>query len=101
MNIYQVMEECHLDQAHVSDNIVRYVSERYTDEQWNDLIRIFLTGIAGQHVIPGDVIFTLQGISHWHQQQRPLTVRQRIYTAANIMTYWNYVGVGMRSNLPI
>jgi hypothetical protein len=101
MNIYQVMEECNLDQGYRSDQVVQYVAMGYTDDVWNRLIGEFLTGISNRHSVPGEVIGTLQGISHWHQEGKPLTLRQKMYTASNIMRYWSEIGLEFRSNLPI
>jgi hypothetical protein len=100
MNLPELIENIVLDRSQLSTSAInQVVLENYTNKDFVQLIRIFLTGIGNQHQVSGDIVYHLSDIAHSYTEFGDLTPRQQVYVLHNIINNWHQIGLDMRCQL--
>jgi hypothetical protein len=98
MNIYEVIEECHLDH-NTSDAVITAIIKNYSDELIDNLTNKFLRGIGNKSQVNGKVVETLWGISDYYREHRELTQKQKFYILGRIIVNWDQMSCESRAHL--
>lgn len=99
MRLADILEEMNLDRDLISHAMIYEIAKHYGQNQWVDVTKIFLRGVARNHVIPGKVLLTMAGICDHYREHTEITNRQQLYLVFNLMQYWDQMSCEMRGAL--
>jgi len=101
MNIYQAIENYHLDQPQITDELRTRLLKSYPDREWIQLTQTFLAGLDHQHGVAGRDIQRLYDYMRYYQEHDRWTWSQQWHLAAIIIENWNHMSCWARARLDL
>lgn len=99
MNIFEVIEECHLYNDRVTDQHLFEITQCYSDRQIVDVSEFFVKAINKNHRVPGKIINTLWGINDYYRELKHLTVDQKMFVLGRVIANWDNLRADARASL--
>jgi hypothetical protein len=100
MTLPQVFEHIWLDRHKLDPHAINQeLIKSYTDQDWCELIQVFLRGIESDHTVPGDVVYALTNMAHLISQDIELTWRQQVFVINRILDHWDQISCDHRASL--
>jgi len=101
MNIYNLIEEAHLDRQWLTPEIRNQILNAYPFDHWLEASRLFVRSLDPQHQVPGRSVFQLMSINDDDQQHQPLTHKQKWLVVSTLIDYWDQMSITARAKLDI
>jgi hypothetical protein len=99
MNLNELFENLSVNQ-HAITNDHRYaMADELTDEQIQQQITRWLSGLDTHHQVPGKTVGVMLGICDMSLNHIPLSHKQRIYAVSNLIRYWDQMSVQARADM--
>ena len=101
MNIYDMIEVCHLDKEYLTPEIRKHIITAYDLDQWIKLAKLFLKGLDKQNTMAGRDVQRLYDYIEYYRERDRLTWEQKWHLVAIIIENWNQMSCEARANLLI
>ena len=93
MTIYDLIEECHLAQDHLTDKQIFQVISCYPTSKWISVSKQFLKGITNKHSLYGDDIYKLTGIIEFYHNTGEITHKQQWFVTQYLIRNWHQLDI--------
>lgn len=99
MNIYDVIEICHLERSNLTPDVRKEVINSFDIKQWLKLIHVFLAGLDKQHSVPGKDIQRLYDYLNYYKERNTWTWEQHWHVVAIIIDNWDQMSCESRASM--
>jgi hypothetical protein len=99
MQIYDFIEECHLELQHLTEDIRIQIPSAYPTAEWVKTGKLFVSGLDRTHQVPGRVIYSILDICEGYRESGSMTMAEQAYLAHNLIDYWSALSAEIRARI--
>jgi hypothetical protein len=99
MNLNHLFEELNLEKHRIRDPELYLITNELTDQDIQQQVSTWLSGLDRHHQVPGKIIGRMQSICDVSFKDIALSRAQRVYAVGYLITYWDQMSATARAQM--